>query len=72
MNSVNGTGVAARPAPGQTDPTHRLRGLARRGSLATLAAMVATTLAAALARAVGADFEVPPAARPSRCPGSPW
>jgi hypothetical protein len=34
-------------------------GLARAGITATLAAMVATTLAAALARAVGVDFEVP-------------
>jgi hypothetical protein len=34
-------------------------GLARAGFTATLAAMVATTLAAALARAVGVDFEVP-------------
>jgi hypothetical protein len=34
-------------------------GLARTGFTATLAAMVATTLAAALARAVGVDFEVP-------------
>jgi hypothetical protein len=34
-------------------------GLARTGFTATIAAMVATTLAAALARAVGVDFEVP-------------
>ena len=40
-------------------PPHRLRGLAVTGFVATLAAMVATTLAAALARAVGVDFEVP-------------
>jgi hypothetical protein len=37
--------------------TDRLRGLV--GVVAVLAAMVATTLAAALARAVGVDFEVP-------------
>ena len=37
----------------------RLRGLAGLGLLATLAAMVVTTLAAALARAVGVDFELP-------------
>ena len=42
-----------------TSYTHRLRGLAVTGFIATLAAMVATTLAAALARAVGVDFEVP-------------
>jgi hypothetical protein len=38
---------------------HRFRGLAGTGLLATLAAVVATTLAAALARAAGVDFEVP-------------
>ena len=38
---------------------HTHRGLAVSGLLATLAAMVATTLAAALARAVGVDFEIP-------------
>ena len=51
-----------RPSParlGPDRPTHRLRGLAVTGLVATLAAMVATTLAAALARAVGVDFEVP-------------
>lgn len=36
-----------------------LRRVARTGLLATLAAMVLTTLAAALARAVGVDFEIP-------------
>lgn len=36
-----------------------LRGLAGTGLAATVAAMVATTLAAALARAAGVDFEVP-------------
>jgi hypothetical protein len=65
MNSLNDTGVAAGPASGQTNHTHRpnhthrLRGLAVTGSIATLAAMVATTLAAALGQAVGVDFEVP-------------
>jgi Family of unknown function (DUF6069) len=59
MNSMNDTGAVAGPAPGQTSHTHRLRGLAVTGFIATLAAMVATTLAAALARAVGVDFEVP-------------
>jgi hypothetical protein len=58
MTSTNDTGVAAGAAPGRT---RRLRGLAGTGLLATLAAMVATTLAAALARAVGVDFEVPDA-----------
>jgi hypothetical protein len=59
MNSMNDTGLGAGPAPGQTSHTHPLRGLAVTGSIATLAAMVATTLAAALAQAVGVDFEVP-------------
>ena len=56
MNSMNDTGAVADLASGQT---HRLRGLAGTGFIATLAAMAATTLAAALARAVGVDFEVP-------------
>jgi hypothetical protein len=59
MSSMNDTGVVAGPASGQTSHTHRLRGLAVIGFIATLAAMVATTLAAALAQAVGVDFEVP-------------
>ncbi len=59
MKSINDTGVVADPASGRTSHTHRLRGLAVTGSIATLVAMVATTLAAALARAVGVDFEVP-------------
>ena len=59
MNSMNDTGVVAGPASGQTSHTHRLRGLAVTGLIAALAAMVATTLAAALAQAVGVDFEVP-------------
>ena len=59
MDSMNDTGVVAGPASGQTSHTHRLRGLAGTGFIATLAAMVATTLAAALAQAVGVDFEVP-------------
>ncbi|MGH3387635.1 MAG: DUF6069 family protein [Actinomadura sp.] len=59
MNSMNDTGVVADPASGQTSDSHRLRGLVGTGFIATLAAMVATTLAAALAQAVGVDFEVP-------------
>ena len=59
MNRVNDTGVVADPASGQNSHTHPLRGLALTGFIATLAAMVATTLAAALAQAVGVDFEVP-------------
>src|SRR5687767_11609069 len=59
MNGMDDTRGVAGPASGQTSHTHRLRGLAVTGLIATLAAMVATTLAAALARAVGVDFEVP-------------
>src|SRR5205823_170039 len=44
---------SARTAPGMT------RGLVVRGLLAVLIAMVATTLVAALARALGVDFEIP-------------
>ncbi|MGW3421232.1 DUF6069 family protein [Streptomyces phaeochromogenes] len=58
MNSMNDTGVVAGPAAGRSGHTHRFRGLVGTGLIATLAAMVATTLAAALARAVGVDFEV--------------
>ena len=72
MDSMNDTGLVAGPASGRTSHTHRLRGLVGTGFIATLAAMVATTLGAALARAVGVDFEVPEVARRSRCPGSPW
>jgi hypothetical protein len=59
MNSMNDTGAVAGPASGRTNHTHRLRGLAGIGLIATLAAMAATTLVAALARAVGVDFAVP-------------
>ena len=52
--------------------TLAFRRIAVTGFIATLAAMVATTLAAALAEAVGVDFEVPEVARRSPCPGSPW
>jgi hypothetical protein len=44
---------------GQISHTHRLRGLPVTGFIAAIAAMVATTLAAALAEAAGIDFEVP-------------
>ncbi|MDT0479085.1 DUF6069 family protein [Streptomyces doebereineriae] len=56
---MNDSGVGTGPVSGQTSRTHRLRGLAVTGFLATLAAWVATTLAAALAQALGVDFEVP-------------
>jgi hypothetical protein len=59
MNTMNDTGVAAGPASSQTSFASRLRGLAVTGFVATLVAMVATTLAAALCQAVGVDFAVP-------------
>jgi hypothetical protein len=46
-------------APAQTTPTHRFRALVLTGSLAALTAMLATTLAAALAKAAGVNFEIP-------------
>ncbi|MER6177815.1 DUF6069 family protein [Streptosporangium sp. NPDC001681] len=66
---MNDTGVVAGPASGQTSHTHRLRGLAITGFIATLAAMVATTLAAALAQAVGVDFEIPDGGETIPLPG---
>lgn len=45
--------VVAGPAPGRT------RRLVITGFIATLAATAATTVAAALARAAGVDFEIP-------------
>ncbi|MEU1689098.1 DUF6069 family protein [Micromonospora sp. NPDC005707] len=59
MDSRTEPGVVADPASARTSPTHRFRGLAVTGLIATLAAMVATTLAAALAQAAGVDFEIP-------------
>ena len=59
MSNMCDAGVAADPASGRTRYTHRLRGLAVTGFIATLAAIVATTLSAALAQGVGVDFEVP-------------
>ena len=59
-NDVNTTARAEVLAdPARTSYVCRLRGLAVTGILATLGAMVATTLAAALTRAVGVEFEVP-------------
>lgn len=58
MPSLNDTGVVAVPGPRRSGRPHPFRALAATGFVATLAAMIATTLAAALARAVGVDFEV--------------
>jgi hypothetical protein len=59
MFGTKGIGVVAVPTVRQTGHTHRFLGLVLTGFLAALAAMAATTLAAASARAVGVDFEVP-------------
>lgn len=55
---MNDIGVVPVSTSGQTSHLHRLRGLAITGLIATLAAVVATTAAAALARAAGVDFVV--------------
>ncbi|MFE5916236.1 DUF6069 family protein [Streptomyces sp. NPDC056468] len=59
MNGMDDMGVVAGTESGRAGHTRRLRGLAGTGLTATLAAMVATTLAAALAKTGGVDFEVP-------------
>jgi hypothetical protein len=69
MNSMNDTGVVAGLASGQTSQAHRFRGLAVTGLIAALAAMVATTLVAALAQAVGVDFEIPDGGETIPLPG---
>jgi hypothetical protein len=55
MSSVRDRSVPAGPASSRA---HRFRRLAATGVLASLAAVVATTLAAALLGAVGVDLEV--------------
>ena len=72
MNSMNDTGVVAGPASGQTSHTHRLRGLAGTGFIATLAAMVVTPSPLRLPRPLASTSRSPMVARRSRCPGSPW
>ncbi|MER7586084.1 DUF6069 family protein [Micromonospora sp. NPDC127501] len=59
MNSMKDTETVAGPASSPPSYTHRFRGLAGTGLIATLVATVITTLAAALARAAGVDFEIP-------------
>ncbi|MEV0661705.1 DUF6069 family protein [Actinomadura luteofluorescens] len=62
VNSIDETGVVA----GRTSHTRRF---AVTGFVATLAAMAATTLAAALAQAVGVDFELPEGGESIPLPG---
>src|SRR5918995_6961323 len=59
MHGINETGVVASPAAGRTSHPPRLRGLAATGFIAMLAAMVATTAAAALAQAPRIVFQLP-------------
>jgi hypothetical protein len=58
MKGVNGAIVIAGPTSGTTSFAHRLGGLVVHGFIATLVAMAATTLVAALVHAAGVDFEV--------------
>jgi hypothetical protein len=69
MNTMNDTGMTAGPVSGRTGYARRFRGLATTGFIVTLVAMVATTLAAALAQAVGVDFEVPDGGETIPLPG---
>ena len=69
MNRMSDAGVVPGPGSGQPSHTHRLSGLAGSGFMATLAAMAATTLGAALARAMGVDFEVPDGGETIPLPG---
>jgi hypothetical protein len=57
MNSTHGTEVVARSASGHSH-IHRLGRLVATGFIGVLAAVVATTLVAALCRASGVDFEI--------------
>lgn len=59
MNNMTNTGFVASPASGQACNLHKLRAFVGTGLVATLAAMAATTLVAALVKAAGVVFEVP-------------
>ncbi|MFI1440481.1 DUF6069 family protein [Streptomyces fructofermentans] len=69
MDSSDDGGIVAGAASGRTVRSQRLRGLVATGSVAALAATVATTLGAALARAAGVDFEVPDGGEAIPLPG---
>jgi Family of unknown function (DUF6069) len=58
MNNTNHTRDVEDPTSSGTSYARRLRKLAATGFIATLAAMLATTLAAVLAQAVGVEFVV--------------
>jgi hypothetical protein len=59
MESMPAPRREASSASDQTSRPHPLAGLAATGLIGTLTAMVATTLVAALTRAVGVDFQIP-------------
>ena len=56
---MNDTTVVASPATDQPSRTDRLRGLIGTGVVATLAAVAATSLVAAVLKSAGVDFEIP-------------
>jgi hypothetical protein len=56
---MNDTRVVTGPATDQPNRTHRLRRLIGTGLIATLGAVAATTVAAAVLQAAGVDFEIP-------------
>lgn len=66
--TTQGIGFAG-AARGPATHAHRLRRLVGAGLVATVAAMVATTLAAAIAQAAGVDFEIPQGGESIPLPG---
>ena len=69
MDNMLETGVVPGPASSGTSHSRSLRRVAGTGFVATLAAMTATVLTAALAQAVGVDFEVPDGGETIPLPG---
>jgi hypothetical protein len=70
MHGIDDTGVDLAPTPARsTSYARQVRGLVGTGALATLAAMAATTLVAAAARAAGVDFQVPSGGETIPLPG---
>ena len=69
MDSMRNVAVDRGAASGTAGHRHRLLGLAATGVVATLAAMTATTVAAALAEAMGVDFEIPDGGQAIPVPG---
>ena len=69
MESTDDIAVVAGPASCRAGHAHRLGRLVGAGLVATVAAMTATVLAAALARAFGVDFELPEGGESIPLPG---